>query len=258
MVNLHACVGKTHFIFRACLYPWHLLRHRPARLFLALGLLAIIGWGVAFAGLQLWAESHYRAAQEALKHYDYPKALEHLHHCLQVRSESFQTTFLAARTARRAQNLDEARQLLDRCEKLVHGQADLILFERTLLRAQTSEKEDFDKVERYLWACVEAGHAEKPLVLEALANGYLRMFRYHAAYPCLDMLLKEEPNHVPGLVWRAWLWNNLGNDEEGLKDLRRLVELDPSNGNRLRLGGMLIRQNLAHEALPHFDHLNQA
>src|SRR5438309_4039524 len=101
---------RLEFLGQLLRRPW---RH-PWSGLAVLVLVGAIAFAVFFVGGHIWAEVHYRAAlrsveratssqtQENLK-----KALEHLRICLQIRTTSPETHFLAARTARRLSLYDE-------------------------------------------------------------------------------------------------------------------------------------------------------
>src|SRR5439155_3655688 len=113
--------------------------------------------------------------------------------------------------------------------------------ERLLLQAQSG---DIGEVEDVLWGYVKKGTPEAPLILEAMARGYQRMFRMGVALRCLEMLLEREPDNVEALVMRGWIREGGGEPEDASKDFRRALELNPARDDaRLNLARILIRDN---------------
>src|SRR5262245_40142312 len=85
-------------------------RLSPRRLLLLGILLAALGLGGWWAGRQLWALHHFRAAEGALAARRFADARTHLDICLQVWPHSQQARLLAARAARCAGLREEAEQ----------------------------------------------------------------------------------------------------------------------------------------------------
>jgi tetratricopeptide (TPR) repeat protein len=221
---------------------------------LGLGLLAVLGVGAAVGGRHLWAWHHYRAAQEALEQPRLAQARAHLALCLEVWPASAPTHLLAARTARRAGAFTDADQLLRRCEVL-HADREAVELERALASAQRG---DLGAVEASLLSRLKQQTADIPLILEALAQGYLETYRLPEALDCLEQLLRRQPGHVQALLWRALVWERLLYWQEALDDYRQAVALDPENDNaRLHLAIGLIDQGAFQEADRHLDVLRQ-
>jgi tetratricopeptide (TPR) repeat protein len=228
------------------------LRARPFRA-LAVGvLLALI---LAAAGVNLWAWHHFREANRLAERQQFAGAHAHYVHCLRVWRWSASTYLAAGRTARRAGLYLEVEQHLAEAGKLQGGAPAHwfpLALESLLLRAQTG---DVGEVEEVLWGYVRRDTAEAPLVLEALARGYVRVLRLGTALRCLRMLLEREPDHVGALVMRGWIREGGGEPEEASKDYRRALELDPEREDaRLGLARILVRDR-PQEACAHFEFL---
>src|SRR5262249_50069867 len=149
--------------------------------------------------MHIWAEWHYRQAERALQQRDFAGAQAHLAQCLTVRRNSPEVHFLAARTARRAGVYDEAERHLSAYKRL-NGVPQALELEAALLRVQRGEVSRF---EGYLLDCVDKGHPESVLILEALTRGYMKTFRLAEAAHCLQLWLEREPDEVQALLWRA-------------------------------------------------------
>jgi predicted Zn-dependent protease len=223
---------------------------RTSRWSLVAALLALIGLGGYFSGWHLWAFHHSRSARRALQRYDLPRARAHLSLCLEVWPTSAQTHFLAARTARRAGDTEDAERHLNGASRLgwPEGAIDL---ERALLQAQRGE---LAKVEANLLPISREDTDEAPLVLEALAQGYLMTYRLAEALHCLDRLLTLEPDHPRALVWRGEVKERRNDLAEAIRSYGRAVELVPDDeAARLRLALALTRADRVGEAAGHFQ-----
>jgi Tfp pilus assembly protein PilF len=109
------------------------------------------------------------------------------------------------------------------------------------LQAQSGDIHD---VEGVLWDHVQKGGPETPLILEALARGYLRMFRLGTALRCLRMLLERQPDNVEALVMRGWIHEGGSEADEAGKNYRRALELNPERDDvRLSLARILVHDN---------------
>jgi tetratricopeptide (TPR) repeat protein len=226
---------------------------RSPRLAVVAGaVLVLLGLGVAVAAGTLWVEYHLRAARLALERRDFPRARAHLTRCLQARPNAPEVHFLAARAARRAGDADAAERHLSTCQRL-GWVAEAVELERALLRAQRGE---LARVEGYLLPGIRKDHPEAVLILEALAQGYLKTYRLGEALHCLDLWLQREPDCVPALVWRGEVKERRQQFTEAAAAYRRAVELDPDHDPaRRHLAQVLLRADLAEEALGHFEHL---
>jgi predicted Zn-dependent protease len=202
------------------------LRSQPRRFVLAGLLLALAGWGLYLAGRHLWAAYHYRAARQAMDAYDFTRARGHLERCLRVWPASASTHLLAAQAARRAGAFPEAQRHLDRCQEL-EDDPGFILREWNMLRAQRGELNP--QVEGYLLSCLQQEPADTPLLLEALARGYLRASRVGDARRCMERLLALRPEQPQLLVWYGEILEHFGRLDLAVKAYQEALDLDPDN-----------------------------
>jgi tetratricopeptide (TPR) repeat protein len=231
------------------------LRARPLRA-LAVGiLLAVL---LAAAGVHLWAWYQLREADRLVERQQFPQAYAHYARGLRAYAWwrwSAAAHFRAARAARRARLYPEAEQHLAACKKLQGGDADTSLplaLENLLLRAQMGE---VGEVEEVLWERVKRETPETPLILEALARGYVRMLRLGTAMRCVEMLLERQPDNVEALVMRGWIRQGGAEPGEAVKDYRRALAIDPERDDaRLGLAQMLLRES-PEEARTHYEQL---
>jgi predicted Zn-dependent protease len=231
----------------------HLRRRRRA--WAAAALLALAAAGLAPAVPQARAWYHLRAARLELRRYHNRQAVLHLQACLRAWPADPEVLLLAARSARRAGAYDEARALLDKAQR-VRGLDDALVLERTLLAA---ERDCDEAVVTRCWRDVEQGHPEAPLLLEALARGYLRQFRLREARMCLDRWLEAQPDNPQALC----LDGQFHLDYEralsaAVESYRRAVAADPEHEEaRIGLAIALLQSKSYEEAAGHLDYLWQ-
>jgi tetratricopeptide (TPR) repeat protein len=216
-------------------------------------LLTLAGAGAALAGVEGWALYHFRAARLAVERYHNLEAQEHLAACLHVWPHDTATLLLAARTARRMGAFDEAEVLLDRCRDRT-GNEDLAL-ERLLLQTMRGDVDGAGKVCRDL---VEKDHPATPLVLEALAYGFMNMYRVQEAAFVLHVWLERQPDNTQALVLQGVLFANGGRHDDATATFAHVLELDPQHDEaRLRLANLLVDLGHARDALPHLEYLRR-
>jgi tetratricopeptide (TPR) repeat protein len=222
----------------------HLWQH-PGQTITVLFLLALISFGGLMAYDYAWAEYHFQAAQRAADHRDFAAALRHLTKCLQVRSSSGETHFLAARAARRNLAYDEAARHLKEAQRLGYVR-EVFELEQMLTRAQRG---DLDPVQETLLSSVLQGHPDSLLILEALAHGYMRSYRLPEARHVLDLWLERQPDAIQALRWRGDAEEHMRSVDPAIDDYRRVLELDPTlDAVRLHLGEVLLLKGRSQEA----------
>jgi tetratricopeptide (TPR) repeat protein len=222
---------------------------RPWRL---LAVLLLLGAAGALGGPQLWAWYHFRMGRSALERYDSEPALDHLNRCLRVWPNSISAHLLAARAARRNEDFTEAEQHLRRCQALRKDQSDETVLEWALFHASGG---DLAEVEQFLQEQTNKGPAEAALAWEALAHGYIRVYRTHDAFTCLNRWLEQDPDNVQALALRGGVWMQAGSALKAAADYRRVVELAPGRRwkDRWQLVLCLLDIGRYDEALPHLE-----
>ena len=236
--------------FRAALRLVIGLVPRPV---LVLLLLASIGVG-AWQGYRCGRfEYHYRAAGRALEREAFEEAGEHLAHCLRLEPDSARAHFRAARAARRSGQLDFAEEELTACADLGWPPAALRL-ERALLAFQKGEFDAGD--ERHLRQYLREDNPDRFVVLEALAQGYVRTYRLVSARECLDAWLAGQPDSVGARLRRAWVRERLDRLAEAEEDYRQVVSLRPEHrAAKLRQAQLLLQLKKPGQAHPLFEEL---
>jgi tetratricopeptide (TPR) repeat protein len=205
---------------------------RRGWLWLLLLVAASVSLGLWLAVPHLVACHHWRAAQAAMDRYHSAEALDHLHACLEAWPGSARAHLLACRSARRLGNLAEAKEHLYDCQRLEDKASPECELEVALLGAASG---DLETVESYLETWLRDHPAEAPLAWEALAEGYLRVYRVPDALRCLDLWLRRQPDNPQALFLRAKVARQLGSPRRALPDYRRVVEIDSERAEARRL-----------------------
>jgi predicted Zn-dependent protease len=216
-------------------------------------LVALTGLGLGLAGVQLWAWQQYHAARRALERYRLAEARQHLEHCLRVWPSDFDVRLLAAQTARRMGDFQEAEEHLARCREVRGGPTDEVVLEQTLIRAQRG---GMDSVTPYLRSLVEQGHAATPLIFEALVHGYMKSYRLGDAAALLNAWRERWPDDIQANYLQGFVREQTGPQQEAVDNYRRVLEHDPEHDEaRLRLATLLIDQAEPAQALEQLDQL---
>jgi tetratricopeptide (TPR) repeat protein len=149
-----------------------------------------------------------------------------LNACLKVWpwSRSVRAHLLAARAARREGDFEQAVQHLQEVQSTLGDQSAETVLEWAMLHAAGG---DLDKVEGYLQDQARKDPQHVLLILEALAEGYMRVSRIAAALHCMEECLAREPDNVQALYLRSSIYCQTGASAHAVPDLRRVVELDP-------------------------------
>jgi tetratricopeptide (TPR) repeat protein len=215
-------------------------------------LLVLAGCGYFFIYPQLRAAWHWREAHQEIDRGDFHAAAASLRDCLTVWPSSAETHFLLARTARRAADLDLARAQLAEARRLNYL-GDQLDLEELLLQAQGG---GITKVEPKLRELLAAGHAEEPLILEALVRGSLFYNFTKDASRWAGHWTERHPDD-----WQAHYWHGIALDaaaqpESAVEQLQRALQANADHADaRLRLANLLFRSQRVPEAREQFHTL---
>jgi tetratricopeptide (TPR) repeat protein len=218
--------------------------------------LALLGCAALLAGVYLWPWYNWFAAQRALGRYHGTEARNHLAVCLRRWPSSPRVHLLAARAARLAGDYAEAEEQLGSCQRLQQAPSDEHTLEVAMLSA--AEGDLNATVVEYLQTRAQRDPAAAPLILEALAEGYIRMCRILEAMTCLDVWLKQQPDTAQALFLRGNAMRQAGALQKAVPDYRRVAELEPDNREArwwLALGLQEIGRY--DEALTHLEYLRK-
>ena len=145
------------------------------------------------------ADASLRQAEAAILAREYPQALAHLRHCLELCPLNAEAHFLMARTSRRAGRLQDSRNHLERAAILYWPRAQIAL-EQQLQRAQVG---DIWQLEDALLDRLNTHPPEEVLILEALVNGLLENDRLIDVLVLTSAWMREFPRDWLPLVYRA-------------------------------------------------------
>jgi tetratricopeptide (TPR) repeat protein len=218
----------------------------------ALALVCIVvlgGCGYFFIYPQLRAAWHWREAKKAIDHGDFRGAEDALHYCISIWPSSAETHFLLARTARRAGDLDEARARLGEARQL-NGAGDAIELEELLLQAQSGS---IIQVEPRLRELLAAGHADEPLILEALVRGCLFYNFTKDACRWSGVWTERHPDDWQAYYWQGVALNAAAQPDSAVESYQAALKGNPDYADaRLRLAELLLRLQRYPEAREHF------
>jgi tetratricopeptide (TPR) repeat protein len=192
--------------------------------------------GLAVAGLALTAPYvrgwyHLRAARAELERYHNPQAIRHLQVCLHLWPDDPEVLLPAARAARRARVYADADLCLVKYQR-ARGIDDALNLEQLLLSAERN----VDQVSGVCRRHVEEGDPNTPLILEALARGYLWQYRLVEARTALQRWKEAQPDNAQVYCLEGQLHFDYARvPRAALDSYRRAVQLDPAN-EEARLG----------------------
>lgn len=239
-------VSRTPPIVRRRLCPW--------LVFVVVGSMVMASVATYFVGVRLRLQSSLRAAQQALDLDRLDEAQKHLDLCLQLQPDDIAALLLAARTARRRDDLELAERHLTVLERLKGAHPERVL-EQRLLNAQQG---DLEAVTSVLEALTAADSPQAPWIFEALTKGYLQRSRSSDAATNAAQLLRCRPESPRTFLLRGKVWDSLlqspESDEGALAAFRRALELDPELIEaRLLLARKLYRMGHTWEAAAHLE-----
>lgn len=227
-------------------------RKRLARRLALAVLLGLIVLGLYPMGRYAWASIRYEQAQRAIARRDFPAARRYLDICAEEWPKSGEVRFLAARTARRAGDIEAAQRLLRDAERLgwVREAIDL---ERALIHVQMGQ---YQNVGARLMDFIRHNHPDSLLILEVLTPTAMRSFEAAMVQECLDIWLQRDPaNPQPHLI-KGDVLERLRNRNEALKYYQEAVRLAPDHFEaRLRLGQLQLDMRSPDQAKEQFDWL---
>jgi tetratricopeptide (TPR) repeat protein len=239
-------------VARLLCYP---LRHPVAflaRLLIAAALLAAI----AILSLQSWAYYHLRQARAASARYHNSEAEEHLRYCLWASPNNPEALLLAARTSRREGVLERSEQFLSQYERLRGPDDEQLVLERVLLQVENGRLES---VASYCDRMVKDNHPFAPLILEAVANYFIRAFRLKDAEFIVKKWREIAPTDPQAVFCQAVCSEMADQHDVARTYFRQVLEIDPQRHDaRFRLVSLLIDAHEEREALPQLEYLNAA
>jgi tetratricopeptide (TPR) repeat protein len=205
----------------------------------------LVGYLALLGCIRLWAESQWRAAEEAWREDRVEDARRCVQRSLAIWPWNAAAHLLAARVERLSGAYRKAEHHLKELKEL-QGMTAEIQLEWVLLRAQGGE---LDSLEANLHHCLAENHPQSSVILEALARCYIRELRHRSAHHCLRQWLAREPDNLRALYWRGWVREKLDFKEGAFQDYRSILERIPGRWQiRLRLAQMYLEDARVREA----------
>lgn len=216
----------------------------------------ILGTGILVGSPHAWAWYQLRQARESLSSYHPDQARVHLSQSMRIWPDSQEVLLLQARAAWQQSNFGKAVEYLEQCQSHLDDKTSReIAMEWALVRAASGYVQD---VEEFLQSVAEEAPDQATVIWEAMAEGYIRIYRILDALAMLDHWLKLDPNNLRALELRGLAFQNGHSAKRGSADLAKVLELDPQRDQtRWRLILCLLDMGSYEQALPHLQHLEQ-
>ncbi len=216
---------------------------------LVVAALAAGGW----ASWRWWTGQFLRQGEEAFAARAFGKAKEHLALYLSYRPDDTRGRLLAARTARRLREYDEALEHLRRC-RADGGDAEAITVEYALINLQRGTEGPDEALRRRALAQDELAL----VILETLIQYDIDTYQLRQAQQDLNLYLSRRPDDLHALLGRAYVWERFLNFADALLDYQKAVAAHPRDDRaRLRLADTLLIAGTPEEALEQYEHLAQ-
>jgi len=217
--------------------------------------LLFVGLALALGGRHAWAWYQLWAGRNALARYQPDLAQQHLASCLKVWPSSMQANLLASRADRQSGDFPAADRHLRASQLANGGTSEAIALEWALLQAASGNLREVDE---FLQHQVEQEPKNAPLIWEAVAEGYIRLYRMLDALPCLERWLAIDPGNLRALELRGKAYQIGKQVRKGADDFLRVLELDPArDDSRRRLVLCLVEMGSYEDAVPHLERLEQ-
>jgi tetratricopeptide (TPR) repeat protein len=224
---------------------------RMSRLLVKVIVLWIAVLFLGIGGTAGYAVYCWKKAQKEVAEYKIDEARQHLRFLLFLRPNHVPTRLLAARAARLDGDFEEAEMHLGKCLKLTKESTEEIQVEYLLMRVQRGEE---DEVARELLRYVDKGYVESKLILDTLAQAYMRNLRSGMAFTCLSMRIELGPDDAEPYEWRGWVLERLNDWGGAIKDYTKSLEIDPDRATaRLRLAELQLEHTTIPEATENLE-----
>jgi tetratricopeptide (TPR) repeat protein len=202
-------------------------------------------------GPHAWAANHYRLGMSALERYHSADAKTHFEACLTVWKNNVPARIYSCRAARRLGEFDAARGHLKECQRILKGTNAEVALEDALLRVAMG---DLGDLEKSLRSRMDREPEHAALILEALAEGYSRMYRLLECSNCIAQWLSFEPDNPQALYLRGRWGQQVRTWDKAATDYRKVLEIDPDRSDaRESLVLCLLELSRYEEALRHLE-----
>jgi tetratricopeptide (TPR) repeat protein len=217
-------------------------------------LVGLIALGVSVAARHAVASSHFRTGRTDLLRHHNRAALAHFQACLITWPNYPDALLLAARACWRLKDFTQAAQYLRDYQRVAGATEDYTL-ESFLVMAAAG---DIDKAEKYCQGRIDHQDPATPVILEALAAGCTRQYRFIQALAYIQHWLDLQPDDIQALLYQISM-DQFGNRlDEAITRYHRILQLDPDHqAARLGLAATLLQTRRYEEALPCLEALLQ-
>ena len=231
---------------------------RRSRLIVGLLVLLVAGAAGGWISYRHFINSHLQAANKELARFHYESAWQQARKAAKWEwPKNGETEFVAARLARRAGDLPEAKTHLAAAEQRL-GETDEIRLEKRLLDVQSGEASTF--LESTMQERMELEPEHRTLILEALIRGAFVSTRLYRIKQLTDEWLKEPTPDPRPYYWRGFAHERFGGyqQDRAIEDYKSALERDGDfDDARERLANLLLNKNWTNEARPQFEILLQ-
>jgi tetratricopeptide (TPR) repeat protein len=224
---------------------------------LAIGLVAVIGLAAWKIGLWSWAGWQRQQFDQAMANRDFETARDALANCIWLAPNEAELHLLAARLARRQNDLNEARRQLRFCrmEDTLAGQVGL---EHRLIQIQSGDFAESEVVDDY--ATTNRDSAEARLIVEAQIVGSLTALDVARARKYLADW--DQGRHAPADQAQAAIWHGTagvlaGESQQALTHFLRALKIDPQHRQARLAAAELLTDSDPQQAAEHLSVLRQ-
>lgn len=106
---------------------------------------------------------------------------------------------------------------------------EYLAFRRNALYAKTKDIRYLDTPIRYAGFSSLKEKKNFTSTLLQHGNSYLKAEEYDLAVADYSQVINVAPNHQDAYYWRAWCYDELGDNEKALADLNKLIEINPNH-----------------------------
>jgi tetratricopeptide (TPR) repeat protein len=206
---------------------------------------------VALVTPHAWAWWKLHSAKGALARHHPEEARRKLDSCERVWGGRVSVRLAACRASWQMSEFTAAASELREAQRILGGATDETAFEWALLQAAAGEVR---VVDRYLQRRAEQSLERGRVVWEALAMGYLSVYRTLDAMAILNHWLELEPNNVRALELRGQTYVVGKGVVRGAEDYRRVLALDATrHATRRRLAQAALDLGRYPEAAEHLE-----
>lgn len=181
---------------------------------------------LALAGYALHPTVTYQLAKRALTQNRPRDTLAWIGPALAAWPDDPELHLLTGKAARLVGDYEMAERHLIRCQRLEEKPSEARLLEWALFKAETG---DLKSVESFLREQVKRQPEQGAPIGEALAVGYLRVYRLTDALAALETALRQNPDSARALALRGRAYERVHAYGRAADDYERAATLDPDN-----------------------------